>query len=110
MERASARANPAPATLAPSKGRLIRCTVPGSTPNCLAMTPTPGLPGVARASRIVFRVSGELAGAARSGDMAAIKELADRLDGRPAQAVLGDDEANPISVVFTGVPRAGDNN
>jgi hypothetical protein len=50
-----------------------------------------------------------LAGGARSGDMAAIKELADRLDGRPAQAVVGDDEANPISVVFTGVPRAGDN-
>ena len=46
---------------------------------------------------------------ARSGDMAAIKELADRLDGRPAQAVVGDDEANPISVVFTGVPRADDN-
>jgi Family of unknown function (DUF5681) len=46
---------------------------------------------------------------ARSGDMPAIKELADRLDGRPAQAVVGDDEANPISVVFTGVPRADDN-
>jgi len=41
--------------------------------------------------------------------MAAIKELADRLDGRPAQAVVGDDEANPISVVCTGVTRAGDN-
>ncbi len=26
------------ATLAAAKGRLIRCTVPGSTPNCLAMT------------------------------------------------------------------------
>jgi hypothetical protein len=25
-----------------AKGRLIRCTVPGSTPNCLAMTRTPG--------------------------------------------------------------------
>ena len=35
--------------LAPSKGRLMRCTVPGSTSNCLAMTRTPGLPGVARA-------------------------------------------------------------
>jgi hypothetical protein len=35
-----------------SKGRLIRCTVPGFTPNRLAMTRTPGLPGVARASRI----------------------------------------------------------
>jgi hypothetical protein len=27
-----------------------RCTVPGSTPNRLAMTRTPGLPGVARAA------------------------------------------------------------
>ena len=30
-----------------SKGRLIRCTVPGSTPNCAAILHTPGLPGVA---------------------------------------------------------------
>jgi len=30
------------ATLAAAKGRLVRCTVPGSTPNCLAMTPHPG--------------------------------------------------------------------
>jgi hypothetical protein len=37
-----------------SKGRLMRCTVPGSTPNRLAMTRTPGLPGLARASRIRF--------------------------------------------------------
>src|SRR5215469_12446817 len=29
-------------TLAAAKGRLIRCTVPGSPPNCLAMTRTPG--------------------------------------------------------------------
>jgi hypothetical protein len=29
---------PTPALAPPSKGRLIRCTVPGSTPNCLAMT------------------------------------------------------------------------
>jgi hypothetical protein len=38
----------AAAALAASKGRLIRCTVLGSTPNRLAMTRTPGLPGVAR--------------------------------------------------------------
>src|SRR5215475_13321598 len=29
-------------TLAAAKGRLISCTVPRSTPNCLAMTRTPG--------------------------------------------------------------------
>ena len=38
----------ASATLA-SKGRLIRCTVPGSTPNRSAILRTPGLPGVATA-------------------------------------------------------------
>jgi GAF domain-containing protein len=43
---------PHSATASCSKGRLIRCTVPGLTPNCLAMTRTPGLSGVARASRI----------------------------------------------------------
>ena len=37
------RATPRGRLRAPSKGRLIRCTVPGSTPNCLAMTRTPGL-------------------------------------------------------------------
>jgi hypothetical protein len=41
-------------TLGATKGRLIRCTVPGSTPNRLAMTRTPARPGVARASRISF--------------------------------------------------------
>src|SRR5262249_52759685 len=38
------------ATLAAAKGRLILCTVPGSTPNCLAMTRT-------GASRIVSPVA-----------------------------------------------------
>jgi hypothetical protein len=39
------------ATLAAAKGRLIRRTVPGSTPNCLAMTRTRGhqWPGSRRA-------------------------------------------------------------
>jgi hypothetical protein len=40
------------AKLAAAKRRLILCTVPGSTPDCLATTRTPGRPGVARASRI----------------------------------------------------------
>ena len=44
----------ATATLAPSKGRLMRCTVDGLTPNRSAMTRMPGRPGVARASRIRF--------------------------------------------------------
>ncbi len=32
-------------------------------------------------------------------DVQAIKEVADRLDGKVPQAVVGDDEADPISVV-----------
>ena len=37
---------------------------------------------------------------ALSGDMPAIKEIYDRLDGRPAQAIVGGDEGdNPISMI-----------
>src|SRR5262249_9627482 len=41
-------------TLGATKGRLIRCTVSGLTPNLAAVLLTPGLPGVAGASRIRF--------------------------------------------------------
>jgi hypothetical protein len=58
-------APPHSATASCSKGRLIRCTVPGLTPNCLAMTRTPGLPGVARASRIRFWSAGAIGGRPR---------------------------------------------
>lgn len=46
---------------------------------------------------------------ARAGDIAAIKELADRLDGKVAQTISGDDSLDPITVrtIVTGVPRAG---
>lgn len=45
-----------------------------------------------------------------AGEVPAIKELGDRLDGKPAQAIVGDDEHDPISVreIITGVPRAGE--
>src|SRR5262249_53282806 len=36
-------------TLRTTKGRLIRCTVPGLTPNLAAILRTPGRPGVASA-------------------------------------------------------------
>jgi hypothetical protein len=45
-------------TLRATKGRLIRCTVPGLTPNLAAILRIPGLPGVARASRIRFSRAG----------------------------------------------------
>jgi hypothetical protein len=44
--------------LASSKGRLIRCTVPGLTPNRSAILRTPSVrPGLSRAARIAFSVS-----------------------------------------------------
>lgn len=36
---------------------------------------------------------------ATSGDMQAIKELADRTDGKVPQAVVGDSEMDPINIV-----------
>lgn len=43
-------------------------------------------------------------------ETAAAKEIGDRLDGKPAQAIIGDDSEDPISVrtIVTGVPRASD--
>lgn len=35
-----------------------------------------------------------------AGDMAALKEIGDRLDGKPAQAITGDPE-NPLQVAST---------
>ena len=47
---------------------------------------------------------------ARQGDVTALKEMADRLDGKVAQAVVGDDGSEPITLrtIVTGVIRAGD--
>lgn len=49
-----------------------------------------------------------------TGDMAAIKELADRLDGKPAQAIIGGEEDDPaiqavarIEIVAPNVDRKG---
>jgi hypothetical protein len=44
------------------------------------------------------------------GDVGAIKEFGDRVDGRVAQAIIGDDSEDPVSVrnIITGVPRASD--
>ncbi len=38
---------------------------------------------------------------ATEGDMQAIKELADRTDGKVAQAIVGDSDADPINIVQT---------
>jgi hypothetical protein len=33
------------------------------------------------------------------GDLAALKEFGDRIDGKPAQAIVGDDELPPVRTV-----------
>jgi hypothetical protein len=49
--------------LAPSKGRLIRCTVPGLTPNRAAILRTPSVrPGAFKAARIRFSSSAAIGG------------------------------------------------
>jgi hypothetical protein len=41
------------------------------------------------------------------GDVHAIKEIADRLDGRVPYKMGGDDKGEPLSIIITGVPRPG---
>lgn len=45
-----------------------------------------------------------------SGEVPSIKELADRLDGKVPQAVVGDDGEDPVTVrtIVTGVRRKDD--
>ena len=46
------------------------------------------------------RIAEQLIAMAENGDIQAIKEIADRLDGKPAQAIIGGGEGdNPISIV-----------
>lgn len=60
------------------------------------------------------KVAESLLAQAESGDMQAIKELIDRTDGKAAQPLVGDDEADPVNVLHTIkrviVERAGDTN
>lgn len=58
--------------------------------------------------RRLDKVATALVAKAATGDVAAIKEIADRLDGRVPQGIVGDQEHDPIAVVITGVPRADD--
>ena len=44
---------------------------------------------------------------AKTGDVAALREVSDRLDGKVAQALVGDERSDPIMIV-TGVRRAGE--
>ena len=43
---------------------------------------------------------------AKSGDSPSIREIADRIDGKVPQAIVGDDEYDPIQVEATDADRA----
>ena len=47
---------------------------------------------------------------AAAGDVHAIREIGDRMDGKVAQALVGDDGSEPITLrtIVTGVIRPGD--
>jgi hypothetical protein len=52
-----------------------------------------------KAMRIIARNLIAAASDSTGKDMlASIKEIADRLDGKPAQAIVGDDDADPVNV------------
>ncbi len=44
-------------------------------------------------------VADALVAKAMGGDVVAIKEVADRIDGKVPQAVVGDDESDPLKLV-----------
>jgi hypothetical protein len=64
---------------------------------------TPAMPGSLRYSARQMLIR---AGA----DTQAFREVADRLDGKPAQAIVGDSEQDPISVLQTIERRIVDPN
>lgn len=53
--------------------------------------------GAADRRAALDELAGVLLGKAAEGDMAALKEIGDRLDGKPAQAIVGDPTA-PIEI------------
>lgn len=56
---------------------------------------------------VLRNIADKLLAKASEGDMQAIKELGDRLDGKPAQQVVltGDEEGGPVKVEDSGRPK-----
>lgn len=54
------------------------------------------------------RLASKLVDKADEGDMNALKEIGDREDGKPAQAIGGDSEGIPVSMSVTWIPPARD--
>lgn len=48
----------------------------------------------------LLALAGKLVESAETGDMSALREIGDREDGKPAQAIVGDASADPVQVVI----------
>jgi hypothetical protein len=57
--------------------------------------------------RRLDKIATALVRKAAMGDVSAIKEVGDRIDGRVPYKMGGDEEGQPVGVIVTGVPRAG---
>lgn len=55
--------------------------------------------GTVERKEALYKIAMKLIKKALDGDMAAVKELGDRLDGRPAQAIVGEDDS-PLKIVI----------
>jgi hypothetical protein len=49
--------------------------------------------------KLLREIAAKLIDLARNGDLAAIRELADRSDGKVPQAIVGDDDLDPVTLV-----------
>jgi len=38
-----------------------------------------------------------------SGDLAALREFGDRIDGKPAQTIIGDNDEDPVNIKTSGI-------
>lgn len=49
--------------------------------------------------KLLAKIAEHVVKAAAGGDIQAAREIGDRLDGKPAQAIVGDNDADPINVL-----------
>ncbi len=57
------------------------------------------LAAIGEDSKALREIAKSLIASATEGKMDAIKEIADRIDGKVPQAIVGDDEADPINIL-----------
>lgn len=58
--------------------------------------------------KAIQRLADALVAQGLGGDVTALKEIADRLDGKVPQAIGGSDELPPVGFIVTGVKRPDD--